>query len=195
LHPTGGLISSARDLLRYARFHLGKLPAADGPPLLSEAALREMRTKSGPGGTLTFEIDGMGVNWLLRPTAEGVRVVQWNGDWPGQAASFLFVPERDFAIALLTNADSGPRLRSDLLDGDWALAHFAGLHNPPAVPLTLTPAQLAPYEGDLAFYRDDYGVALDAAGQPTLSRSNFVRGPDGRVTWFSSRGRLHRRMD
>ncbi len=235
LHPTGGLISSARNLLRYARFHLGELP--DGPPLLSEAALREMQTKSGPGGTLTFEIDGVGVNWLLRPTAEGVRVIQWNGDWPGQHAGFLFVPERDFAIALLTNADSGPRLRTNLVDGDWALAHFAGLHNQPVVPRTLTPAQLAPYEGDyraqavappsgdaeetvitlraaggglsarvsldgavvgegdVAFYRDDYVVALDAAGQPTRGRSNFVRGPDGRVAWISSGGRLHRRMD
>jgi CubicO group peptidase (beta-lactamase class C family) len=30
LHPTGGLISSARDQLRYARFHLGDGRAPDG---------------------------------------------------------------------------------------------------------------------------------------------------------------------
>jgi hypothetical protein len=29
----------------------------------------------------------------------------------------------------------------------WALHHFAGLHDPPAVPKMLSSAQLAPYEG------------------------------------------------
>jgi hypothetical protein len=148
-----------------------------------------------------------------------------------------FRARADFAIALLTNANSGPLLRTDLLDGDWALARFAGLHNQSAVPRTLTAAQLAPYEGDywaqvvapppgeaeetvitmraaggglrgrivvgdadgvegdFAFYRDDYVVALDAGGQPTPSRSDFVRGPDGRVAWFRFGGRLHRRLD
>ena len=236
LHPTGGLISSARDLMRYARFHLGELTGTDGPPLLSPAALQAMRSPLGPPGTYTFEIDGVGVNWMLRPTAEGVSVVQWDGDWPGQHAGFAFVPERGFALALLTNANSGPLLRTDLLDGDWALSRFAGLHSRPAVPLTLTPAQLAPYEGeywaqviapppgdaeenlitiradsgrlharlfagataavegDFAFHRDDYVVALDAAGQPTPGRSDFVRSEDGRVSWFRFGGRLHRHL-
>jgi len=148
LFPTGGLISSARDLLRYARFHLGVQPATGGPPVLSAATLRAMRANTGPGGTFTFEIDGVGVNWMLRPTAEGVHVVEWDGDWPGQHAGFLFVPERDFALALLTNSTSGPALRADLFNDDWALDRFAGLHNRPVVVRTRTPAQLAEYEGD-----------------------------------------------
>jgi CubicO group peptidase (beta-lactamase class C family) len=236
LHPTGGLISSARDLMCYARFHLGVLPDPDGQALLSEGARREMRMRSGPGGTLGYEIDGLGINWQLRSTSEGVPVVQWNGDWSGQSSALLFVPQRDFAFALLTNADSGARLRSDLLDGDWVLARFAGLHIPPAIPLMLSRAQLAPYEGtyvarevapppgeaeetmielnaldgglharvsldgvavnegNTAFYREDHVVTLDATGQATTNRSDFVRGPDGRITWLRLGGRLHRRM-
>ena len=147
LNPTGGLIASARDLLRYARFQLGELPAADSAPLLSAAALRAMRTDLGPAGTFGYEFDGVGVNWYLRRTAEGVPVVEWDGDWPGQSAAFFFVPERGFALTLLTNAASGPRLRGDLVVDDWALERFAGLHNPPAVPLALPAARLAPYEG------------------------------------------------
>jgi CubicO group peptidase (beta-lactamase class C family) len=147
LNPTGGLISSARDLLRYARFHLGELAAADGAPVLSPAALRAMRTDLGPGGTNGYEIDGVGVNWFMRRTAEGVHVVEWDGDWLGQCAAFFFVPERGFALTLLTNATSGAMLRNDLVFDDWALERFAGLHNPPAVPLALPAARLAPYEG------------------------------------------------
>ena len=147
LHPTGGLISSARDLLRYARFHLGDGRAADGTRVLSPAALRAMRTDLGPGGTLGFEIDGVGVNWLMRRTAEGVHVVEWDGDWAGQAAGFFFVPERGFAMTVLTNATSGAGLRNYLFYDDWALERFAGLRNPPATPLALPAARLAPYEG------------------------------------------------
>src|SRR3954447_25966150 len=147
VHPTGGLISSARDQLRYARFHLGDGRAADGTPVLSPAALRAMRTDLGPGGTLGVEIDGVGVSWWVHRTAEGVPVFQHGGDWPGQHSGFFFVPERDFALTVLTNSTSGPALTGELFYGDWALGQFAGLHNPPAVPRVLTATQLAPYEG------------------------------------------------
>jgi len=107
-----------------------------------------MRTDLGPGGTFTFEFDGVGLSWFVRRMAEGVHVLEWDGDWPGQHSAFFFVPERGFAMALLTNATSAPGLRAELFTGDWALERFAGLHNSPAVPRALTPAQLAPYAGE-----------------------------------------------
>src|SRR5215210_2160149 len=63
-HPSGGLISSARDLLHYARFHLGDGRAPDGTALLTPASLAAMRSDPGPGGTFAFEIDGVGVTFL-----------------------------------------------------------------------------------------------------------------------------------
>jgi CubicO group peptidase (beta-lactamase class C family) len=146
-HPDGGLISSARDQLRYARFHLGDGGAPDGTPLLTAASLAAMRSDPGPGGTLLSEIDGAGVSFFLRRTAEGVHVVQHGGDWTGQISGFVFVPERDFAMTLLTNSEGGGRLRADLFLDDWALQRFAGLRNPPAVPSPVPPARLAEYEG------------------------------------------------
>jgi CubicO group peptidase (beta-lactamase class C family) len=145
-HPTGGLISSARDQLRYARFHLSDGATAD-PSVLSPAALRAMRSPLGPGGTLAVEIDGVGVTWWQHRTAEGVPVFQHGGDYNGQHSGFFFVPERDFALTVLTNSFSGPALTVELFYGDWALRQFAGVSNPPAVPRTLTAAALAPYEG------------------------------------------------
>lgn len=35
-----------------------------------------MRTHPGPGGTLFVELIGMGVTWMLRPTAQNIRIVQ-----------------------------------------------------------------------------------------------------------------------
>ena len=40
----------------------------------------------------------MGVTWMQRPSAEGVRIVQHGGDLPGQHSGFLMVPQRKFAI-------------------------------------------------------------------------------------------------
>jgi Beta-lactamase len=147
LHPTGGLISSARDQLRYARFHLGDGTAPDGTRLLSEASLVAMRSNPGPGGTIIVELDGVGVNWLLRSSAEGVRIVQHGGSVPGQLSGFLMVPDRGFALTVLTNSEGGDQLVNDLVADDWALRRFAGISNLPAVPRALTPGELAPYEG------------------------------------------------
>jgi hypothetical protein len=43
------------------------------------------------------------------------------------------------------------------------------------------------------FYRRDYGVVLGPNGEPSLSRANFVRGPDGEVDWLRLGGRLAKR--
>jgi CubicO group peptidase (beta-lactamase class C family) len=148
LNPAGGLISSARDQLRFIRFHLGDgtVPGG-GARLLSQRSLLAMRSDPGPGGTLFVELDGVGVNWLLRPSAEGVRIVQHGGDWAGQHSGFLMVPDRGFALTLLTNSEGGPNLLDELFTDDWALRRFAGISNLPAVPRALSLAQLAPYEG------------------------------------------------
>jgi CubicO group peptidase (beta-lactamase class C family) len=237
-HPFGGLVSSARDQLRYARFHLGDGRAPDGTPLLSPASLAAMRSNPGPGGTLGAEIDGYGISLCLRRTAEGIHVVEHGGDRTGQHSSWLFVPERDFAMTLLTNSMGGGRLRVELCYGDWTLQQFAALHNPPAVPTRVSAARLAEYEGTYvarilgppeigepsiwgsttismqasdgalraqtegedqlseqrwAFYRGEYVVAQGDEADPP-ARANFVRGPDGRVAWFSSGGRLYVRQ-
>ena len=147
LHPTGGLISSVRDQLAYAAFHLGDGTAPDGTRLLTNESLVAMRSDPGPGGTLVVELDGMGVTWMLRPSAEGVRIVQHGGNWQGQNSGFIMVPERGFALTVLTNSDGGPKLLAQLFADDWALRRFAGVSNLPAEPRALTQAELAPYEG------------------------------------------------
>jgi hypothetical protein len=50
---------------------------------------------------------------------------------------------------------------------------------------------LAFYESD---FGPDYGVDLDDAHAATGTRSDFVRGPDGKIAWFRSHGRLYRRQ-
>lgn len=147
VHPAGGLYSSVRDQLRYARFHLGDGRSPDGVRLLSRRSLHAMRSRPGPGGIMFVELDGMGVTWRLRPTAEGVRVVEHGGSWGGQHSGFLLVPDRDFAFTLLTNSEGGPALVAELFHDDWALRTFTGLHNLPATPRPVPDGVLAGYAG------------------------------------------------
>jgi CubicO group peptidase (beta-lactamase class C family) len=145
--PFGGVLSSITDQLAYARFHLGDGRAPSGERLMRAESLQAMRSDPGPGGTLIVELDGYGVSWMLRPTAEGPIVVQHGGDLPGYHSGFMMVPDRDFAMTLLTNSDSGKQLVGELFYKDWALRRFAGVGNLPAEPRPLGAAELAAYEG------------------------------------------------
>ncbi|BBH67412.1 penicillin-binding protein [Actinoplanes sp. OR16] len=175
LNPAGGLISSARDQIRWARFHLG-----DGGGLLTRRSLRRMRSRPGPGGTLFVELDGAGVTWMIRPTAEGPEVVQHGGDWDGQHSGFLMVPERDFALTVLTNSDTGPALLDDLFVGDWALSRLAGVHNLPAEVRPLGARQLAAYEGWYAFQQIGFdGEFYEVALEFTADAGGLIARSDG----------------
>jgi CubicO group peptidase (beta-lactamase class C family) len=184
IHPAGGLASSVRDQLRFARFHLGdgRVPGGGGR-LLTRRSLTAMRSHPGPGGTLHVELDGMGVTWMLRPTAEGVRVVQHGGDLPGYHSGFLMVPARGFAITMLTNSESGPALLKEFFAEDWALRRFAGVSNLPAVPRTLPARALAPYTGGYVSAQVgfdgvlvDIGFELVADGGRLVLTQNGVAG-------------------
>lgn len=149
-NPTGSLISSVRDQVRYARFHLGDGTAPDGLRLLSRQAVEAMRSDPGAGGTLQVELTGMGVTWMLRPSAENETIVQHGGTWSGQRSGFFLVPGRDFAMTALTNSEGGAQLLTDLFADDWALRRFAGVGNLPATPQVLGAGELTPYEGRYA---------------------------------------------
>ncbi|MFI9252198.1 serine hydrolase domain-containing protein [Streptomyces sp. NPDC053069] len=97
-NPGGGIVSSASDLLRWARFQLG-----DGEGLLTAETLRRMQepTVELRGSTLG---DAFGICWFLRDV-EGVRTAGHGGSGNGQFAELLLVPERDFAVVSLSNAD------------------------------------------------------------------------------------------
>ena len=166
-------LSSVKDLLTFAAFHLGNGRAADGSRVMSLAALRGMWSMPGPGGTLFVELIGMGVSWPLRPTAQGVVVLEHGGDLPGYRQDLMLVPAQQFAIVLLTNGDGGSELRAELLVKDWVLRHFTGLRNLPAPPRSLSASELAQYEG---YYTADH---ISGDDQPEFSELQLTGRPDG----------------
>ncbi|HET7746002.1 MAG TPA: serine hydrolase domain-containing protein, partial [Vicinamibacteria bacterium] len=154
-HAVGGLTCSVRDLLAYARFHLGNGRTRTGRTVLSAEAILAMRepiyAKQG------MDDQHMALTWHLEDRG-GIRRVGHGGATLGQQAQLTLVPERGFAVAVLTNSGRGGTLNRDVIkaalreflqveDRDpepmagvtaEALAEYAGLYSRPFAEATVT---------------------------------------------------------
>jgi CubicO group peptidase (beta-lactamase class C family) len=122
-NPGGGLASSVSDQIRWARFHLG------GGDL---ARRMQEPTVELHGSTLG---DAVGLAWFLRDV-DGVRTVGHGGSTNGQFANLLLVPERDFAVAAVSNAGPDSGLEFNQAVVRWALEHYLGVveRDPEPIP-------------------------------------------------------------
>ncbi|SDE39379.1 serine hydrolase domain-containing protein [Auraticoccus monumenti] len=151
--PAGArLASSITDQLTWARFQLGDGRAADGTRLLSQRRLRAMHAPSTPHELLPGV--GVGVGWLLRDIG-GVRLVEHHGDVSGQHSTITVVPDRDWAVVVLTNAAPAGRELADQVVRRMLRTRL-GLVEPPPETLQLGADELAAYVGT---YRTD-GIEL-----------------------------------
>ncbi|GHI03878.1 serine hydrolase [Streptomyces cellostaticus] len=175
-NPGGGMVSSAGDLLRWARFHLGT-----GGSVLPAEALRRMRTQTVElhGSTLG---DGFGICWFLREV-DGVRTIGHGGSGNGQFAELLLVPERDFAVVSLANA--GPDgYRFNQAVARWALEYHLGVveRDPEPVPYDAARARTVAgrYENDamnLDIATDGSRITLAVGIKPEIRQASATEMP------------------
>ncbi|QCX74495.1 Beta-lactamase [Streptomyces sp. YIM 121038] len=126
-NPGGGIASSASDLLRWARFHLG-----DGEGVLPAEALHRMRERTVDLRSSSLG-DGFGLCWFLHDL-DGVRGIGHGGSGNGQFAELLVVPERNFAVVALSNAGpDGYTCNQSVVK--WALEHYLGVVGKEPEPL------------------------------------------------------------
>ncbi|HVV22244.1 MAG TPA: serine hydrolase domain-containing protein [Pseudonocardiaceae bacterium] len=143
--PAGGMAATAADQITWARFHLADGRTTSGEQLLPAALVRSMRepTVRMPGNALG---DAVGISWMLRGRGD-VTLVQHGGTTIGQHSAFVLVPERDFAVTVLTNCGpSGEQLNTEIVD--WALKTYLGVVEPEPELLPVTAETLAEYAGD-----------------------------------------------
>ena len=106
----GGVGVCITDLLNYAKFHLGDGSAANGERVLKRESLELMRT---PQMRKQSTDDDMGIGWHLRQVGP-VRTASHGGTLGGHILLLEIVPERNFAFAMLTNANTGWRAIQDV---------------------------------------------------------------------------------
>lgn len=96
--PSGELYASARDLARFASFHLGR-PLPGTQRVLDDRWLRELHAPvfTGPRGIDTT------FGWFRGRLATGEPYFFKNGGQPGVAAEVFLIPSADLACVVLSN--------------------------------------------------------------------------------------------
>ncbi len=218
----GGVVSTVRDLLKYARFHMGS-----GGRIIKRKSLQAMRVPQVDAGGR----GQMGITWFIREV-NGMKVYSHGGATHGQQAGFYFIPGQDFALAILTNSDDGGILTANALG--WALEIFFDTQIKLPRPLPTRARELKEYAGRyrigtecfdlkvrenkliyhhiplggfprpdsppgpamppmrIAFYAKDRVIGLDEPLKGALGE--FFRDEKGRVRFFRIGGRAHQRL-
>jgi CubicO group peptidase (beta-lactamase class C family) len=151
----GGIGLCITDLVTYATFHLGDGTAANGQRILSKASLEAMRTTQLHKQSTD---DDIGIAWHLRNVGN-LRVAAHGGSLAGHMLLLEIVPEKNFAVGILTNSINGWRLIQDVerevlkqyhgatFPKNYAIAHRGLVETLPNVePLAMQP-DFAPYLG------------------------------------------------
>ncbi|HLJ81140.1 MAG TPA: serine hydrolase domain-containing protein [Ktedonobacterales bacterium] len=158
----GGIISTVDDLLTFAAFHLGD-GTWNGTRILAESSLAAMRTPQTEAANFA---DAYGLGWAIE-TVDGMQIIEHGGSTNGFNARLRIVPEKSFAIALLTNSSRGSALYDAV--SKWALERYCGLRETERQQIELPDETLQRFAG-------------------------FYRRPDGEITLSVEDGGLRREM-
>jgi CubicO group peptidase (beta-lactamase class C family) len=188
----GGIGVCITDLLAYAQFHMGD-GTASGGRVLSGRSLELLRT---PQLRKHSTDDDMGIGWHLRSVG-GLRTASHGGTLSGHILLLEIVPERNFAVGILTNANTGWRVIQDVEREalksylgasharNQAIAHRGLVETIPSVEPLATQPDPIPYVG--TYRRPSNAVIVRAEGGKLLVRempNAGTPGPDMPVAFF-----------
>jgi CubicO group peptidase (beta-lactamase class C family) len=161
--PAGGIVTTAGDLLRFARMHLRGGLAEDGTRVLSEASVVAMRE---PAVTLPDPDSGTthwGLGWELVRRDGEPDLIGHGGDLLGHHAQLTICPDADLALVLLVNGDGADRIADTLFRA--ALAEVGA-----SLPEPVAPPERAP-DVDLEAVAGTYAtIAVQATLTPAGDR-------------------------
>jgi CubicO group peptidase (beta-lactamase class C family) len=183
----GGVGLCITDILTYARFHLGDGTAPNGERVLKRESLELMRT---PQAHKQGTDDDIGLAWHIRKVGP-VRTYGHGGTLGAHVLLLELVPERNFAIAILTNSNTGWRLIQDVerkaletylgatFSVNQAIAHRGLVESLPSVqPLAKQPDP-APYLGTYIRPSNTYTVRAEGGKVFVQDRPNNDRANNG----------------
>jgi hypothetical protein len=179
-NPAGGVSANVSELLRFAKMHMqdGEL---DGKRVLSAESARAMRAKQ----TDAAPFSTWGLGWQRREV-DGALLIEHGGATNGFMARLVTVPERRFAIAILTNHAAGSPAHTEI--ARVALEQLLGIRDelPPAIELE--PSALARFAGTYSHRLADLTLTANGNGYDVtrVNRNPFsgaeVKGDPFRLT-------------
>lgn len=141
-NAAGGITCHIKDLLNYARFHMGDGTTKDGTRLLSSDSLRLMQTPQFP---MNDHDGAIGLSWWIKEL-DGVKLFGHGGNTIGQSCDMLIAAAKGFAVAILANADhAGTPVNAGI---KAALKEFLGIEEPETESAPGTEEELQQFVGE-----------------------------------------------
>ncbi|MDQ3963783.1 MAG: beta-lactamase family protein [Actinomycetota bacterium] len=157
--PSGAIIADVVDQLRWAQFNMGDGRAPNGTRLLKKSTMKMMQTPQAPAGSIA---DHVGISWLLTDV-DGTWIVAHGGTTNGHLSAFDMVPERDFAVTVLTNSSRGGEVHRAVVAR--ALELYIGLKHVPPDPRPDDDLDVTRYAGRFVDAFKTWGIVLEPRGR------------------------------
>jgi CubicO group peptidase (beta-lactamase class C family) len=138
-NAAGGIMANLRDVLTFARFHLGD-GTVNGARVLESASVTEMQRSQ----KRISSVAERGIAWGLSEYGDTM-LVGHTGGTNGHITQLVLVPEHSFAMAVLTNSSRGGSAIQPIIR--WALERYLGVRNEPPASAALSEDELAQYTG------------------------------------------------
>jgi CubicO group peptidase (beta-lactamase class C family) len=154
VNAAGGIIANVDDLLTFAAFHLDGGITRDGKRLLPDQATRALWE---PRITAANFAEAYATGWETRVIA-GVQLIGHGGSTNGFNAQMILIPEKRYALAILTNSERGATMYRAIIAE--RLAERFGLRAPKPLHITLTAKELSRFAG--VYEQTDIHIALSS---------------------------------
>ena len=155
-NPAGGVTSNVAELIRFAVMHLRNGAIGD-QRIISEESARAMRTVQSKAD---FTHD-RGLAWSIHDIGN-LQVVEHGGATNGFMARLVLVPERNYAIVVLTNGEYGSSVHGPVVAK--AIEDRFGTKDAARARVTLPEDGLARFTGTYAHKLADSIVTMDIDG-------------------------------
>ena len=165
VNAAGGIISTVDDLLTFAAFHLAGGVTRHRKRLLPEATIRAMWEEQITAANFA---EAYGLGWETR-TIDGVRLIGHGGSTNGFNARLLLIPERQYAIAILTNSGRGATMYREVIEA--RLTEQFDLRMPAPKTIKLPKRSLERFTG--VYRQTDVRVTLSATADGLRGDSTF----------------------
>jgi CubicO group peptidase (beta-lactamase class C family) len=155
-NPAGGVSSNVPELIRFAVMHL-RDGAVGEQRVISEESARAMRAVQAKADY----IHDRGLAWSIHPIGN-LEVVEHGGATNGFMARLVLIPEKQYAIAVLTNGEYGSSVHGAVVAK--AIEARFGTKDADRSRATLDPEGLARFIGTYSHKLADSIITLDGDG-------------------------------
>ena len=160
--PAGGIVSSARDMIKYIKLHLGKRDDLVSKESLTALHTPQLEYAPGRKIALTFWVDDH----------RSARSLGHSGGTVGQQALLTIVPEHDFGVTIGTNCATGAVAKYQM--ADIAIKEYLGVETPEPAIIKMSKEDLQEYEGE--YEAKLSAVKIEAGDGELLIRSKYLGG-------------------